>query len=497
MIQHPQPNSRLPAEFNWEPATLLSIGWQKKRQILIGMVIGIAAGVALAQILPRVYQSSAQITIVKKRPDAMTGSDARHMGSEDFFAPPQELLKSSTIINAALQTKGLGLLATFDPENGSLSEQIRNALSVSAGKAVPGQPAVYKVSCRGSNTDDCRAVLAAVLQALNEFLAKKYQTSGDDTLSLILREKDALQKSLKEKEIAYREFREKAPLLGKNKDGLELRQERLSSIQSKLSALLLQRLELEGQRGALEAAVREGRGEDAILAMILEAKRSGETSESARERQLSLQEQLLPLLQEEKKLQQLYGAKHPDLVAVSKRIEATRRLFLLPATAWSGQTGAGDRNRVRASDPASDPVALHLELLKQKIAQLKTSEDLLTKALEAEQEEARRLAAFEIQNDALRTSISLDQQLYESLAKRLSEVNLIKDAGGYQVEVIEPPSGGRPVAPSLAVFALVGSFFGLVAGWGLAFLTDRSVLKMRVRLGEHVEAMQPPQPVAS
>ena len=115
---------------------------------------------------------------------------------------------------------------------------------------------------------------------------------------------------------------------------------------------------------------------------------------------------------------------------------------------------------------------MHLQLLKQKLQHNKISEALLVQVFQTEQDEARRLASYEIQNDSFQTSISLNQKLYEALVRRLNEVGLIRNVGGYQIDMIEAPSLGKRVAPSMILTLLIGAVLGTGLGLGGAYWTD-------------------------
>src|SRR5262249_9666066 len=75
--------------------------------------------------------------------------------------------------------------------------------------------------------------------------------------------------------------------------------------------------------------------------------------------------------------------------------------------------------------------------------------------------------------------IALKRQLNESLVKRLNEVSLLKTGGGYHVEVIEPPSEGRRVGPSLPLYLCAGAFLGLVVGKLLASVAGLAAARFR------------------
>jgi uncharacterized protein involved in exopolysaccharide biosynthesis len=451
-----------------EADSLWSAGWRHKGWVACGLVLGVVIAAAVAIQLPKTYQSSAQITVIKKRPDPVTGVDTRHL-TEEYVSPPQDLLRSSLIIDRAIQSKGLALLGIEVPEGQDLNEAIRNALSVTPSKGPAGQTPVYKLHFRGRDAEQCRAVLDAVLDSYREFMDSKHQAVSKDTLELILRDKQNLESEIAKTESAYRAFREKAPLLGKTKDGMELRQERLTSIQTKRSAQLLQRVELEGQLATLETALKEGRSQEVILAMLADFMRKNDAGEPGRDKIASLQDQLLPLLLEERKLEQVHGPKHPEVTEIRKRIETARRLMVLPASAWKNDL-----------DPQLDPAKLYVHLLKEKLRHLKTADALLAGVFQAEQDEARRLAAVEIEEDAFRSRIKLNQTMYDSLVKRVNEVSLIRSAGGYQIELLESPSIGKRVAPSLALALAIGAVVGLGLGLGAASWADsRGIAKER------------------
>jgi uncharacterized protein involved in exopolysaccharide biosynthesis len=442
-------------EKRWEPETLLWVAWQRKWLVVFGCLVGLAVGAVLGMLLPRTYQSNAQISIVKKRPDTV---------SEENVSPPQELLKSSLIIDGAIKAKGLDSLKTIKRPDEDWIDSIKNALVVAPGKAAtPSSPShVFKLSFRAGDAEESQQVLAAVLDSFRGHMDRKHQAISKETVEQIFHRVRELETSKAKLDIAYREFRKTAPLLGKGRDGLELRQERLNSIQSKRTALLLQRVELESQLVALKTAQKEGKSQDAILAMLLDFSRKND-AEANRERQSS-QDQLFPMLMEERKLVQLHGSDHPDVAALRNRINMARHLLVLPPSAWKGD-----------SDPSKsdvDPVAMHLQLLTQKLELSKTSEKLLDQIFETEETDARRLADYAFQNERFQTDQATNQEEHKKLVNKLDDVGLLRDVGGYQIELIEPPSLGKRVAPNMSLALVLGAVLGIGLGLGGAYWTD-------------------------
>ena len=119
----------------------------------------------------------------------------------------------------------------------------------------------------------------------------------------------------------------------------------------------------------------------------------------------------------------------------------------------------------------------------------------------ANQQAARRVSNNALQDELFRENLTRTEAHYDAAIKRLSEVNLIKDLGGYDTRVISPPDVGVRVEPNpLLVFPIAG-FVGLLGGFGLSYLVEasdksfRTPEEVRSRLGlpllGHIPAFRP------
>jgi hypothetical protein len=77
--------------------------------------------------------------------------------------------------------------------------------------------------------------------------------------------------------------------------------------------------------------------------------------------------------------------------------------------------------------------------LKQELAETRSIELALDKLAESERERARKLSNLELRDDMLRNRVVQSRQLLESITKRLSEINLMKDFGGFEARIVAPP----------------------------------------------------------
>lgn len=465
---------------------LLQIAWRRKSLILLGLVVGVVVGgLYYAQATP-IYQSAAQVLVVKKRPDAVTGVDTRQLAIEDYVSTHQVLVKSPLIIQQAIKKHDLGALQSFQGEKEDLTEVIIKAVTVTRNKGPSGNNNVLDLAFRAKVPEESSLVLDAIIESYKDFLDETYRNMSDDTLELITKARGVLQKDLAHKESAYREFRQQSPLLSRGKEGNNLWQDRLIGIEAKRSTLLLRRAELQGHLTAIENAQKQGLNREALVALMSELTSRSESEHPRRSQPLTLQDQLFPLLTEEQKLLEKFGPNHPQVQAIRKQIQVARDFYSSPSAAWRATTEQAGK---KGDEPGVDPVEAHVDYLKQQLNHVKASEQQLTELFEKEHADARKLTSYEIQDEALRTDIVRTQQLYDGIIKRLQDVGLVKDVGGYDAKTIASPTFGKKVAPKVILVFPIAAFLGLLFGFGLAYLADvtdksfRSPEEIRRRLG--------------
>src|SRR5205807_4333932 len=120
------------------PANVWQVVWRRKSLLILGTLTGLGLGVLVCTRLVPLYQSSAKVLVVKKRPDAVTGVDTRPLAFEDYVATNQELLKSSPVLAKAVRDAKLAGRASFAGAEGDPVEALRKALTVTAGKGPAG-----------------------------------------------------------------------------------------------------------------------------------------------------------------------------------------------------------------------------------------------------------------------------------------------------------------------------------------------------------------------
>jgi capsular exopolysaccharide synthesis family protein len=458
-------------------AGFLSILWQRKSLILLGTVLGVVLG-ALYYVQRRPsYQASAQILVVKKRPEALplAGGTVGLGRFEDYVSTHLAILKSPLLVGQAVAQGKLQALPSFagqaDPA-GPIIAALTVGRDTTGGA---GSSDVINLSFRGPVAEDCPLVVKALITSYQEFLKETYKSANEEARDALLHQVEELQKEMTKTEKDHLQFRERTPHhLVKGPDGGSAQQTRLAAIEAERSALSLQRAKLQSRLSALDAGLKEKRSREELTAMIAAWTRQaqGDDAKKGPAALPSVDEQLLPLLLEEKTLLVDYGPDHPRVRAVRDKIQMTRAVL---ARAPEGSAG--------------DSVETYADLLRHQIRDTERSEEALTALLTRELEQARKQADFELRDVHYRNDLARTQQSYDIRLKQLDGLSVVKDIGGFDARVLAEPRPGIQIEPKAANVFPVAVLLGLVLGIGLAYLAElsdksfRSPEDIRRRLG--------------
>jgi len=466
----PTGDSRSP-EVPW----ILKLIWERKLLVLLGLVIGVVLGsLYYAQSTP-VFQSAAQILVVKKSASGglpIGGADPRSAYYDDFLATHLVLMRSPVIVAGAVDKGKLKQLSSFG--GGDPTGAIIANLEVSRdSKTVFGGSNIITLSYRSGEPSDCRVVIDAVIDSYKRFLDATYKNVNDDTVKFITQARDVLETKIVTREKEYREFRLRFPVLWKGKDGLNVHQERILQIETKRSGLLVRQAEIGGLLKVLKNEGAKHNSKD-IIAMVARTARSMGIEKDTN---IVGDDPLLTLQLQEKMLMEDFGPDHPEVKSIRTRVDWLRSNSRLLQDLGSKQS------------ESDDPVQAYGELLKHELATLQMSELSLAEMGKEEEERANKLITYEIQDDAFRKDVARNQQLFDVVVARLQEINLLKEFGGYVVQTISPPGSGGKVAPRAVPIFFMAVFFGLAGGVGLAWLAAisdkgfRTPEEVRRRLG--------------
>lgn len=448
------PNNEAPAESN-----LLRIAFKGRYLLVIGALIGLGVGYLNDARSQPEFSSAAQLMIASKTtaPIPVDGTTKRDTTDIETHAA---VLQSPTLIDRAIRDYDLGSLPVAS--GGNLRGLIRENLKISPRK---GSDAILDVSFKCNDSLSCAKVLNGLLDAFQDFHGEMDQNIGEQMLGLVGEANSVLAKQLSEKQQAYDTFREQSPLVARAGNSLNLHQERMMGIEATRARFKLEVNSLEIEIQAIENAFANGMDVNAIR--IMSDQISGNRNSTHPDgthgglANNTMQHQLMPMLLELQNLEERYGAQHPDVLSLKRQIDLVKEL----------EPGMDDENgTMKLEDFARSDLEAYLSA-RRAIRDAKAKElASLNSMFEREQKEARALVSFQVKDSALKSDLQRTQKLFDAVVSRLDEVNLTKDHGGYNIQVLASAEPGWVVSPGLTEHLFRGSILGLFGAFGLAYL---------------------------
>lgn len=431
--------------------------------MLLATVAGGYAGYLLLGVTPPDFESKSQVFLEKLSHNVpMNPESAGGEGLDDTRTEVETQvarLRSPRIIEQAVKKHRLAKLKTLANER-NIVQTIVDGLKT---KYQAGTRGILELRYICPAPDDSRVILSAIIDAYGDMLRDSQRSYHSDTLRLLTNAKDEILQKLNQKEQEYHEFRLKAPPIWSGEDKANIHRQRLVEIEAVRSELMIERSQLQSDLQSLEQAVQAGVSREALALMIFkDRERSDDAARSAELRQQSrqLSQQLIPLLIEENQMLRDYGADHPRVKEIRAKIAFSKDIL----------------TKANAEDvplPKSDLIDVYLESLRQKIKATVKKETQFNQLYAAERDEAKRTLKTEYQDETFRDEIARMKLLFDAVIKRVGEIDLSRDFGGYSLNVITEPGHGTQVAPRPPLYLGFGAAAGCLAGLVLTFGRDK------------------------
>jgi capsular exopolysaccharide synthesis family protein len=457
--------------------------------LILGMVVGVCLALTYWFFWPRTYESSAKILVMRKDPTIAASGVSRapevegpHVSSE-VLATHVELLRSRKIVAEALERNGLdrlpSIIERLDLRQTPADYVIEHLNVTSGGEGAAQDAHVLNVPFRHKSDVDAQRVVQAIVGRYQEFLDETFVDINTEAAELIAQAQIDLTKELKAVEEEYRTFRESAPLLWSSSQGVmnthrvqyeQIRKEladlelQISESQSRLdlAETTLKKMDQDGASGLERLALIDAKNTERVNLLVRVQQGDSQSAQFQAlqpERTAGAQaehDDLLELLAKEKTMLEEFGPTHPDVVDTRNRIAVIRQFLQ-------------DKSELLKVDEEEvlDPKKLvdaYANLLRNDLESARQRQAHLTTLAAREEEAAKSVVKFELEEQELRSKLDRTQQLYNVVVDRLRDINLAKDYNGFVHEVIAAPKVGLPVWPNLLVCLILGTFVGLVFG---------------------------------
>src|SRR5438477_4288454 len=479
-----------------------------ERLWIVGLCVLAGLFVALGYLgrTPKTYQSHAVLEVDFQEPTFVAGDDS-FMRVRSMFLASQEALRTieQNLTNRQMLARVIRAEGLADDDGKALLGSARGETPSAKVTPVPSkgtreQPNAVEGMTFTPTENTLAGSLAGMVKATirrGTRLIDLYVTNGDPVMAqrlaeatgreyirnaierrasfshathrCLLEEEERLKANLQKSESAVAEYKEKNP------DALQLGggtvatgsqtgsgagaggprggivEDRLQDISSKLNAAKTDTLRLEGELGQIEQA-----GDDVDRLIAIPGISGAALVNEARQRVTQTQADIATLSLR-------YKEKHPRMMAAKAALR-------------------------EANDALRRAARAQLPLLRNAIAQSKTSESNLQTALREQQGTALALNRAAIGYQELARQAESDRALYESVLRQIKSTDLTKDIKTNAVSVAEHAVIlHTPVMPTPSKTVMFGLLGGLIVG--LAFVFGADTLDRSIRTVDQAEAM--------
>jgi capsular exopolysaccharide synthesis family protein len=442
--------------------------------LLLGLSAGLVLGLLYHMQRAPVYQSSAQLNVVKNRPELVAGGagDARVQYLEDYVAPQVIVLSSETILKLAAE-KHLDQEGPYRvPPPASPTERVAflKARFVVTREKEPGSniPSnVLLLTFKAADPSDAPKYLRAIIAAYRDNLTG-VSTGASATQKAQLERRIA---DLRTQEATKTELRNKAmnelhgvvdPATNKMiTPGIS--QEELSSIRQRIAVNVntqttLKLREIVVEKELAEIATVTGGTRAQRLAIMTRLNVPVERSSIFGDPR-DLDSMLASLQFKKSELGVRLGRGHPEMVALDNQIKALEKEI--------GKRGG----------PLDDELERYRRKLENEKTGIAEQMKVLDRQIVADEEKTRLMAPLQAKIVQLQQELlEIGRQVNETEGKKL-EVSNTQTVSLFEVNDLSKPGDGIQVAPVLVQSLLLGAVVGLLFGAGLglrAELADRS-----------------------
>lgn len=415
--------------------------WTRKWIVCLAITVCLAGGIAYVSTATPLYRSTSRLYIERTGPRIICPEDGQVPQTLNYLHTQVELLQSTPILAAAMQTAGISTLQSLSNQENP-GGYIRDHLTVRLGK----RDELITVSFDCPNPDDSAKITNAVVDSFVAYHSKRKQGTAGEVLKILRKEKEIQSQELSQRLKALMDFRQQhSDILLEDEAGKNVIAENLANIAKEFTQAKLEAIEA---KSVLEARRASNNASQQGLGTYTES--SNGASEAVQYEAARVREQLKDLTLQLAEWKTTCTDSHPVIQTINTQI---------------------------------DTLKTHLAQLETKIEQSQIA--YAQKSYQQATAKQKELKAFFDQNRErflslnqqlgqyalLRNDWEQTQKLVDILNQRIKELDISEEAGAMNINVLETarptakpasPQKFRTIAASLALGLLVGIALSLV-----------------------------------
>ncbi len=460
------PNSRLqgapqaPAKADTYSLDIFDLIKRKFWIIQFFVLVGIGLSSLYYLKAPKTYESIATIFVDEKSAPSMGDNDS--FSNENSIEKYLVTLKSTKILAPAIATGNFRDLDSFE-DCSDILYYLREEDALSAKPAdAKSNSGVIKLAFRGKSPEECKLVLDEIVSTFDQHIMSTTKNIGGETAELVSNIKDQMLTQLEEVELEIRELMVRPEILNIDGRVVNPHQLQLSLLNQELHDIQSERRKIQARVENVQRDVAMGKTPDNMVLEIMSESSDNKTNSAY----ATVQSQYVELKVQEQELLNQFGEDHPDVRSIRNKIETVNRMRMQELAAMQGSS----RRENTAS--TQNLVADFLAQMERKVAMLNSEENSLNQSIQIEQQESTSVSALVENLNSLQRKRERLELGSAAIIERLGSINALKEHLWRDLSVLDPPSLGEKVAPSLPISLAAGFFLGSLLGLLFAGFKD-------------------------
>ena len=467
------------------------------RLIATAGALGVAVAALYCQTAVRRYQSNIEVLVGRRSSETTTtgtvsgnanGDNLHH----DELATHLRLFAAPKVLEAAIRDGELAAFPGFEATRaagGSMVDYLAKNLTVDRGGEGGSVGAMVLTAAFESNDpEEAAAVLSAVYGSYRDYTSNQGDDDAGLAVELIESAGRVHEQELRQAEARYQAFVAEMPVLLGGPDPDEIHRERLTKLETELSAVRSKVSEAKSRLQVIESQASRGDnagdatdlGRLALLSQkemdrlrfFLDVSRGGTNTQAFQAEQPLRAEaaranynRLLDLIQKEQSFTETFGEGHPMVESIRREVEVTRRFLAdhQPETDRPTQTEM----------TAAEMIRTYVQLLRHDIAESEHQQLELVRQSRKEMALAKSVEADLLKAESLQKAITRARERYTNVVNRLQELNLSRSYVGLNTDLLAPPVvADKPSWPRTPLILFLGACGGCGLGLVLALAAE-------------------------
>ncbi|MFO0814636.1 MAG: polysaccharide biosynthesis tyrosine autokinase [Gemmatales bacterium] len=473
----PQPQVLDGTNLQQEPAqqsNIYRIAWQRKSLIILGLILAIVIGILYYSQKDPVYQSQSMLAVQRKNPPIL-GGDLRgaYMMNDDYLTTHATLLRTPMILRKVAEDTDIKKLETFAGKDLSSIVGILGAglMVVRDNRDNNTRSPVLQLTFKGPIASDCQTIIYGIIKHYKEYLKDNTQSQTSELLNSIKRAETYMRLDYDKLDKDHKAFMEQNPaIVSSSADGKNPLFSRLSMLEGLRIKTMEQRYDVQSRLETLNKGIENGMGRSLISIFSSSNIVRPGMENSSPVAIGSTSERVMQLELLEKTLETRLGKNHPELKDIRLQLESLQNHM-------AKQTQ--ELNDLKKVSPKDDigsvretPIQTIVNSLKLELMRYDSILKTLDTEVARERDYIKESAKNEVQNTDFVERKKALLKVATTLTEQLNNTKFQKDEVTYSAEIWAEPTLPIKVEPRLFVIMVLSTVFGLLGGFGLAYLAD-------------------------